>query len=246
MFFVVWLSAAAPLKPNTRTERMGGQVLTWIWVKFTTWAPIKAFLLPLPENNVIPMHFLAPQKGSKNPFNAAWPPWFAFLSRASPSSYFYIITGVFLKPSPSSSPSYAHLPLTAVPCCAYTFPHPRWALQKVWSSPAQATVSPPPSLSRMLASCPGEAQPQLFWLVLLFWFSGLFSWKRFHCILHGGLVALNSLHLLLQKLSVSLRLALQLCQPHLLGLLCPPLGSSYLLPAPQRGDRVSCLCEEWG
>lgn len=178
MFVVVWPSAAAPFKANTRTERMGGRVLTWIWVKFTTWTSIKASLLPLPENNVIPVHILAPQKGSKNPFNAAWPPWFAFLSLASPSSYFFIITGVFLKPSPSSSPSYAHLRLTAVRTPS---PRPRWALQKVWSSPAQATVSPPPSLSRMLASGPGEAQPQLFWLVVLFWFSGLFSWKiSFH------------------------------------------------------------------
>lgn len=65
----------------------------------------------------------------------------------------------------------------------------------------------------------------------------LFSWKRFHSVPHRGLAALNSLHLLLQKLSVSLRPSAAavlrlLCQPHLFGLLYLPLGSSYLLPAP--------------
>lgn len=88
--------------------------------------------------------------------------------------------------------------------------------------------------------------PSYFGWLCSFGFLLYFPERDFIAFLTEG--ALNSLHLLLQKLSVSLRLAaaaaLQLCQPHLLGLLCPPLGSSYLLPAPQRGDCVSRLREE--
>lgn len=65
--------------------------------------------------------------------------------------------------------------------------------------------------------------------------------ERFHSIPHGGLAALNSLHLLLQKLSVSLQLDVS----PIFSASCVRLsGPLNLLPAPQRGDRVSRLREE--
>lgn len=115
------------------------------------------------------MHILASQKGSKKLFHAAWFPWFAFLSCASP---FLVIFLLLTSSSNRLPPAFLYMQIYISPLCHISSVHCRLlpCSAEIFGK-LQVVLCRPPCLQIpayaersccLFASCPEEVQPYLF------------------------------------------------------------------------------------